>query len=323
MDGLGFPGATHRGPGAGGAPRTVGMPRLAMVSVTAVVALALGACGGSSGDASAEAPPPSEAEAEVTPTAAPTDAPAVTTAEAPTETPTSAAIPDPSQIVITAPALYPEGLTFDPVGDRFIIGTLLGGELFAVDDDGSISPLTESPGSNLTGVEADSARNRLLVAVTRVPWGVAQLSVHDLVSGEQLQLIDFASVLAEERRSANGIAVDGEGNIYVTDTGAGVIYAVDSAYTPSVFAENDAFEPDRSGLTASGLNGIVHVGDASHRGPRPIGSALPGTDYRPHPGCADPHRRGWDEDRRPAHERRRRHARGGVESRIGSPVRVR
>ncbi|MEQ8842680.1 MAG: hypothetical protein RIB98_16990 [Acidimicrobiales bacterium] len=239
------------------------------MSVTTVAALALGACAGSSDDTSAETPPPSEAEAEAetTPTAAPADEPS-TTEES---TPTSVAIPAPSPIVLTAPALYPEGLTFDPVGDRFIIGTLLGGELLAVDDDGSISTLAESPGSNLTGVEVDVERNRVLVAVTRVPWGVAQLSVHDLDSGEQLQLVDFASVLPEERRFANGIAVDVEGNIYVTDTGAGVIYAVDSAYTPSVFAENDAFEPDRSGITASGLNGLVYVGDALIVGHAPSG----------------------------------------------------
>ena len=101
--------------------------------------------------------------------------------------------------------------------------------------------------------------------------GTAQLSVHDLTSGEQIELVDFASVQPEDRRFANGITVDDDGNIYVTDTGAGVIYKVDSTYTPSVFADNDAFEPDRTGPTASGLNGIVAVGDALLVGHAPSG----------------------------------------------------
>lgn len=177
--------------------------------------------------------------------------------------------------MITEPALYPEGLTYDPVGDRFIVGSLLDGRLVGVGDDGSITEVTESPGSNLTGIEADTVGNRLLVAITGLPSGTAQLSVHDLTSGEQLELVDFASVLPDDRRFANGIAVDDEGSIYVTDTGAGVIYPVDSSYTPSVFAENDAFEPDRTGITASGLNGIVHVGDALI-----VGHAASGQLYR-------------------------------------------
>lgn len=176
-----------------------------------------------------------------------------------------------TEIVITAPALYPEGLTYDPVGERFIVGSLLSGELVAVDDDGSITPVAPSPGSNLTGIEADEPRNRLLVAVTGLPSGTAQLSVHDLTSGEQLELVDFAAVQPDERRFANGITVAGDGTIYVTDTGAGVIYAVDSSYVPSVFADNDAFEPDRSGITASGLNGIVHAGDVLIAGHAPSG----------------------------------------------------
>ncbi len=114
--------------------------------------------------------------------------------------------------------------------------------------------------------------------------GTAQLSVHDLTSGEQLELVDFASVQPDDRRFANGIAVDDDGTIYVTDTGAGVIYAVDSSYTPSVFAENDAFEPDRTGPTASGLNGIVHVDGALIVGHCPDRAALPSAAVRPEPG---------------------------------------
>lgn len=215
------------------------------MALVALAAIAFAACGGSGGTTASEPRP---------------------------ETTRPTAVRDvPEEIVIEAPGLYPEGITYDPVGDRFVVGSLLGGELVAVGDDGSITPVTESPGANLTGIEADPERDRLLVAVTGLPFGTAQLSVHDLGTGEQLALVDFASIQPDDRRFANGIAVDDDGNIFVTDTGAGVIYRVDSSYTPSVFAENETFAPDRSGTTASGLNGIVHAGDALIVGHAPTG----------------------------------------------------
>lgn len=41
-----------------------------------------------------------------------------------------------------------------------------------------------------------------------------------------------------------------------------MIYAIGSSYTPSMFAAGDAVEPDRTGPTAPGINGIVSTGDA-------------------------------------------------------------
>jgi hypothetical protein len=121
--------------------------------------------------------------------------------------------------VITSPDLYPEGVTHDPVGDRFIFGSLVAGPLLAIEADGSVTEFTPPLGGNVTGVEADVADNRLLAAVTAIPGGTAQLSIHDLTSGEQLALVDFASVLDDDQRFANGITVGDDGTIYVTDTG--------------------------------------------------------------------------------------------------------
>lgn len=247
-----------------GAVRRAARPPRRAMALLAAVTVVLAACGDSTDDTAAENIPVSETP-EPTPTAPPADVPEPTTVDTPTtleSTTTIAVSAEPSEVVIIEPGLYPEGLAYDPVGDRFIVGSLLAGRLLAVGDDGSFTDVAPNPGSNLTGIEVDPDRNRLLVAVAGLPWGTAQLSVHDLGSVEQLQLVDFAAIQPDDRRFANGIAVDDEGIIYVTDTGAGVIYAVDATYTPSVFASNDAFEPDRTGLTASGLNGLVHIDGA-------------------------------------------------------------
>ena len=91
------------------------------VALFAAAVVAVAACGGTDDDS------------------ATTNAPATTiTAAAPS--------PPPGEIVITAPSLYPEGLTYDPVGDRFIVGSLLDGRLVAVGDDGSITEVTEQSG---------------------------------------------------------------------------------------------------------------------------------------------------------------------------------
>lgn len=206
------------------------------------------------------APTTSEVVDETTTTADSTAAPPTVEAETTTsEASTSEVEADgPAAVVVTAPGLFPEGLTYDPVGHRFIIGSFWTGQLLAVGADGSSIPFAAPPGANLTGVEADPDGGRLLVAVTGLPSGTSMLSVHDLATGEQLELIDFASVLDNPARFANGITFDDDGNVYVTDTGAGVIYKVDSSYEASVFAEHESFAPVQAGPTASGLNGVVY-----------------------------------------------------------------
>lgn len=254
-----------------------------LLSFVLSAALVLSACGSDDPETADET---SEVAADETPAAAPTTT--ATVATTPTTSTTAATPEDPSatteapaaaevatsEVIVTAPGLFPEGLTYDPVGDRFVMGSLIAGQLLAVDDEGGVSPFADSPGANLTGVEADVVGGRLLVAVTAVPAGVAQLSVHDLSTGEQTHLVDFATVLPDVPSFANGITVDGDGNVYVTDTGAGVIYRVDTDYQPSVFAQHESFAPVQAGALASGLNGIVHHDGALIVGHAPTGQLL-------------------------------------------------
>jgi hypothetical protein len=80
--------------------------------------------------------------------------------------------------VIASPALYPECLTYDPVGDRFVIGSLIGGRLLAIERNRSVTEVALGPGGNLTAIEFDVEGGGMLVAVAGPPGGTAQLSVH-------------------------------------------------------------------------------------------------------------------------------------------------
>jgi sugar lactone lactonase YvrE len=94
---------------------------------------------------------------------------------------------------------------------------------------------------SVTGIEADEATNRLLVAVTDLEkkgW----LGIYDLTTGDNLAFVDFVPLLPNDpEHFINDIAVDTAGNAYVTDSLAGVIYRVDPAGNATIFLEDERF----------------------------------------------------------------------------------
>jgi len=63
--------------------------------------------------------------------------------------------------------VYPEGIGFDPVGDRFIVGSARLGHLFSVSPNGELRQfsLDERIATTL-GVKVDTPRSRVIAAVT-------------------------------------------------------------------------------------------------------------------------------------------------------------
>lgn len=174
-------------------------------------------------------------------------------------------------VVIEMPGLYPEGMDYDTGNDRYIAGSFVSGNLVSVTKDGAVTPFGKA-GSNVTGIEIDEERGRVLAAVMALPNGQAQLSIHDIDSGEQTSLVDLGGLLSDDAvLFANDIAVGPDGTAYVTNTGAGVIFAVGTDGEASVFAQNSAFDAVVEGSRSSGLNGIVSVGDALLVGHTPTG----------------------------------------------------
>jgi hypothetical protein len=179
--------------------------------------------------------------------------------------------PTPDAVAFTRPNLYPEGLQYDASGSRFLVSSQTTGAVGQVMDDGTYSvfadnaALVSSIGLNL---DLGQNRNRLLVAVSDPGYNPTRTTAATKGKLARLAIFGRANPLAAPTvvdlgglrpsyaaHFANDIAVDAQGNAYVTDSFAPLIYKVDAAGAATVFAENTLFEAP-TGLF--GLNGIVY-----------------------------------------------------------------
>ena len=178
--------------------------------------------------------------------------------------------------------LYPEGTQFDSQRGRFLVSSQTAGRIGQVtadstektntsiyttfaDDDRLISTI---------GLNLDAARSRLLAAVSDPGYNtnrtsaatlkkLAALAVFDRSTGTLKQFIrlsDAAGSSTYPNHFANDIAIDNQGNAYVTDSFAPIIYKVtfDAAGngTPAVWLDNSTLLSAPAG--SFGLNGIIY-----------------------------------------------------------------
>lgn len=213
---------------------------------------------------------------------------------------------DASTITLSDPAIFPEGVAYDPVSQSLIVGSVSKGTIYQVGTDGTVTPLIADPDLKFSfGIHVDEATKRLFVATSglgallaqlpagglpsgapgdqpspnvtpqpgQLPPGIGAidfsvgLMVYDLESKTRLLKVDLTT--ATEQRGpkiANGVTVDKDGNAYITDSLAGVVYRV----TPTgevAFLTDPQFQTQRgggvlrSGNLNLGLNGIVHHPD--------------------------------------------------------------
>jgi sugar lactone lactonase YvrE len=170
-----------------------------------------------------------------------------------------------SQYTITDTGLYPEGIDYDSKNEKFLFSSLQKGAIYTMNTKGEVSVFATSSKLVLpTGVYADEVRNRLIVANADLgisqrstagsAGSVATVSIFDLTSGELIKEIDLKSFTPNTGSCPNDIAVDTNGNIYITDSFSPIIYKLDKNYAASVFATNILFQPKPNEF---GLNGIV------------------------------------------------------------------
>lgn len=163
----------------------------------------------------------------------------------------------PHRIDFTVPGLYPEGISLDEKNNRFLVTSLTTGNIGAVAFDGSYSVFSQEPVPGAAiGLEIDEARKRVLVAVSNPALGnVAQLAIYDLRTGELQQLVNLLEAGGGAANFANDIALDPQGNAYVTNSFSPIIYKVDRSGNVSVFFQNSDFATGPGGF---GFNGIAY-----------------------------------------------------------------
>jgi len=173
-------------------------------------------------------------------------------------------LPAASSAVLTVdrPALYPETLVYDPRHRAFLVGSLREGAVYRVDDAGKVTRLVDDARlSSVLGIAVDPARNRLWVTNSDLgvslrpsatgPKSVAAVAIYELSTGKALRYVDLASLLPAPHL-INGIALDGDGRAYVTDSFSPAIYALELDGSARVLLQDEAFAG--AGIN---LNGVV------------------------------------------------------------------
>jgi sugar lactone lactonase YvrE len=178
---------------------------------------------------------------------------------------TDASAAAPSKITVPQPALSPEGIQYDETNKRFIVSSRTRGRIGTVGDDSTYTALADDPRLVSTiGLHLDASRQRLLAAVSDIGVNttrststtlrkLAALASFNPTSGALLSYVDLGALRPTLPHFANDIAVDSQGNAYITDSLSPIIYKVDAQGVATVFLENQQL----SGGTGFGLNGIV------------------------------------------------------------------
>lgn len=180
------------------------------------------------------------------------------------EPPVAPAPPD--KITVPQAGLSPEGIQYDETGKRFLVSSRTQGRIGAVKDDSTYTQFADDPRLVSTiGLNLDVDRQRLLAAVSDIGVNttrstpatlrqLAALAIFNSSTGALQSFINLGALRPGMPHFANDIAVDAQGNAYVTDSQSPIIYKVDLQGNATVFLENAQL----SGGTGFGLNGIVY-----------------------------------------------------------------
>jgi sugar lactone lactonase YvrE len=170
-------------------------------------------------------------------------------------------------VSIAQPALYPETIEANQQTGKFLVSSIREGAVYEVGLDGAPRKLVQDDRlTSILGIAIDARTNRLLVTNSDLGAGVrssargarreAGVGIYDLATGQAIHYADLTTLLPEGDHLINGITVDADGNAYVTDSFAPVIYKVDPNGVASVFLQDDEFKGQ--GIN---LNGIAYHPD--------------------------------------------------------------
>lgn len=161
-----------------------------------------------------------------------------------------------------AERLYPEGITYSPRVGRFLVSSITQGKIGTVAADGryedflSHPQLISSIGIHVRNESLYVVNGDMGVSVKSTPAtarNTAELFVFNLDSRQLERRVDLDDLLPGVPHFANDVAIDDQGNAYVTDSFAPVIYKVTASGQASILVNDPRF----SGMMIN-LNGIVY-----------------------------------------------------------------
>jgi hypothetical protein len=166
-----------------------------------------------------------------------------------------------SALTVRHPALYPETIEYESGKDRFLLGSFRDGGIYAVDQEGRTSRLVDDPRlCSVLGIAIDAPRNRVWAVNSDLgaslkpsaagPKKLAGIGIYDLSSGKAIDYVDLAA-LSDGPHLLNGIALDPQGNAYVTDSFSPRIYKVSPEGRAGIFLEDARFAG--AGVNLNGL----------------------------------------------------------------------
>jgi sugar lactone lactonase YvrE len=170
----------------------------------------------------------------------------------------------PDEILMERPDFSPEGIEYDAEAGHFLVSSLAEGTVFAVDDDGTLTPFAEDEALvSSVGLEIDEAGGRLLVANSdrgifsgETGATAAGVGIFDLESGNLIQYVDLMALAPDDQHFINDLTVDADGNIYATDSFSPMLFKIDTTGEASIFLEDERLFYD-----FVGLNGIEYHPD--------------------------------------------------------------
>jgi sugar lactone lactonase YvrE len=173
----------------------------------------------------------------------------------------------PHVINFRSPNLYPEGMTYDPIDQHFIVGSLKHRSIHSVSDAGTIETLIFDPSlpqnSTILGLTVDSINRRLLAVIHKGLLASYDIATRRRVFLSLLPIPDDDSNDASDGMvaMANDVTVDFKGNAYVTSSMRNLIWKVDVNGGASIFSRSPAFNKyvDPHAPERCGLNGIAYV----------------------------------------------------------------